>query len=246
MKIADCVYVVASGDAGFSLTHPIDCTVYLIDCGGELVLIDAGCGLGTDLILSEIQRDGFNPQNINAVLLTHGHGDHIGGAKALAEVCDAKVYAMPPVVNFIQRGDLKALSITPAIEMGMYPDDFSIQPFQVCSLENNQTVKFGNIELTAHLAEGHSAGHACYIFSRNGVKSAFVGDIIALGGKISLQPIWDCNLQAYLETLSGLGQMGIDRIYPGHGCFSLSRGFRQFELALKRIAELKLPLNSIE
>ena len=56
---------------------------YLINTGSKLILIDAGGGkvLGAALgnILPNLQSAGYNPAQIDAVLITHMHGDHIGG-----------------------------------------------------------------------------------------------------------------------------------------------------------------------
>lgn len=246
MQIAENIHIVASGDAGYSLTHPFDCTVYLIDCGSELALIDAGCGLDTDAILREIRYSGFEPEQITSILMTHGHGDHAGGLKALCDACHAQAYAMEPAAEFIRKGDMRALSIEPAVNAGIYPDGFSIEPCPVTSLRDDQTIRIGSMNFTAHLTEGHSAGHACYTMTSDERTLAFVGDVISNGGKIALQAIWDCDLQKYLATLHKLSTLQMDGIFPGHGCFSLSRGWKQVEQALGRVSKLKLPLNSIE
>lgn len=246
MQISKNVHIVASGDAGYSLTHASDCTVYLVDCGNEIALVDTGCGLDTDAILREVRYSGFEPEQINTILITHGHGDHAGGLKALCDTCHAKAYAMEPAAEFIRQGDMSALSIESAIRAGIYPEGYSIEPCPVTSLADEQTIRIGNLDFTAHLAEGHSAGHACYTVISEGKTLAFVGDVISNGGKIALQAIWDCDLQQYIATLRKLSTVHIDGLFPGHGCFSLSRGWKQVEQALGRVSELKLPLNSIE
>ena len=60
MKLTADVYLVGGGDYGFNLTHRLDCHTYLVDGGGELALIDAGFGPGTDQILEMIRDDGFD------------------------------------------------------------------------------------------------------------------------------------------------------------------------------------------
>lgn len=46
------------------------------------VLID--CGLGIRQLLSRLAEAGLQPEDINAVFITHEHGDHIGCARSLA------------------------------------------------------------------------------------------------------------------------------------------------------------------
>lgn len=63
MKVSEQIFIVGSGYEGFDMTNPYDCHVYLIDGGGDLVLIDIGAGMGTDEILN-ITRLGFDIQRI--------------------------------------------------------------------------------------------------------------------------------------------------------------------------------------
>ena len=58
MRLQERIWIVASGDSGFSLSQPTDCTVYLGDGGSESALIDAGCGLGAEEIEENIKKTG--------------------------------------------------------------------------------------------------------------------------------------------------------------------------------------------
>ena len=138
MKLMDSVYMVGSGTAGFSMTNAFDCTVYLVDGKDELALIDAGVGVQPERIIKQIERDGFDPAQIGKILLTHGHGDHAGGAYALSKACGATVYAMEPAAEFIRKGDIHALSLESAIEAGVYEAGYRFMPCAVEPLEPNQ------------------------------------------------------------------------------------------------------------
>jgi glyoxylase-like metal-dependent hydrolase (beta-lactamase superfamily II) len=58
-------------------------TPILIDTGEHLVLIDTGFGPGVvpgeGLLLDNLARVGITPADVDVVVITHGHGDHIGG-----------------------------------------------------------------------------------------------------------------------------------------------------------------------
>lgn len=245
MRIHDRIYLVGSGDAGVGISHPLDCTVYLLDGGTQRVLIDAGAGVDCQQILHNIRADGFDPQQIDAIYLTHGHGDHAGGAAELARECGAQVYAMQQTADFVSYGDLNALSIAPAMKSGSYPPDFQFTACPVTALNNNQTLRVGNLTVTALLTEGHCAGHACYQVQIGGQTVLFSGDSIFYGGKITLQNIWDCDLQQSIATCRRLAQLHPDMLLPAHGVFSLSRGYLQLERALDRIDALGVPMNTI-
>ena len=41
------------------MTHDNDCNVYAIDCGGEFILVDSGCGVETDRLIANLKTDGI-------------------------------------------------------------------------------------------------------------------------------------------------------------------------------------------
>lgn len=245
MKLSDSIYMIGSGDAGFSMTNEFDCTMYLVDCGESCALIDAGAGVDIDPILKNICQDGFVPEQISHILLTHGHGDHAGGAWALAQACGAAVYAMEPAAGFIQEGNTQALSLEAAIRAGVYGSDYVFHACSVHAVQDGDILHIGNRNITVIAAEGHSAGHCCYLMDENGKSALFSGDAIITGGKISLQPIWDCELNKYVNTVRKLGKIRPDMLFPGHGCVSLDRGYRHIDKANERLDILLMPSNFI-
>jgi glyoxylase-like metal-dependent hydrolase (beta-lactamase superfamily II) len=57
-------------------------TCLLIDTGGQRILIDAGAGdldPGTGSLIENLAAAGFAPADIDAVIVSHAHPDHIGG-----------------------------------------------------------------------------------------------------------------------------------------------------------------------
>jgi glyoxylase-like metal-dependent hydrolase (beta-lactamase superfamily II) len=76
---------------------------YLINTGSKLILVDTGGGkmLGPTLgnILPNLRLSGYDPAQVDAVLLTHMHGDHIGGlldAAGNPAFSNAVVYVSKP------------------------------------------------------------------------------------------------------------------------------------------------------
>jgi len=54
----------------------------LVEVGATRVLID--CGFGLRDAIARLQRAGVEPETLTAILVTHEHGDHIGGVAAFA------------------------------------------------------------------------------------------------------------------------------------------------------------------
>jgi len=64
---------------------------WLIESAGTRVLID--CGLGPDRLSTRLVRAGVDPEQVDAILVTHEHDDHVGGACAFARRHSTPVYA---------------------------------------------------------------------------------------------------------------------------------------------------------
>jgi phosphoribosyl 1,2-cyclic phosphodiesterase len=54
----------------------------LVEAGGTRVLVD--CGFGARETAARLERLGVAPESVVAVLVTHEHGDHVGGVAACA------------------------------------------------------------------------------------------------------------------------------------------------------------------
>ena len=178
--------------------------------------------------------------------MTHGHGDHAGGAYALSKACGATVYAMEPAAEFIRKGDIHALSLESAIEAGVYEAGSRFMPCAVEPLEPNQEICVGQVTLKVIPTEGHSAGHCSYWGEIDGKTVLFAGDAIQCDGKIALQAIWDCDLQRYVETIHRLNTLKPDVLLPPHPRFALENGALHIQKAEDKLKTLALPPNSIE
>ena len=61
--------------------------------GGPWVLVDAGLGWSADRICRQAEERFGAGRPPAAIVLTHGHFDHVGSLKELAEMWDVPVYA---------------------------------------------------------------------------------------------------------------------------------------------------------
>ena len=66
---------------------------FLVDHRGVLSLVDTGTEKDPPRILRALEKLGRKPEDVRQILLTHGHGDHAGGAKAMKESTGAPVLA---------------------------------------------------------------------------------------------------------------------------------------------------------
>jgi glyoxylase-like metal-dependent hydrolase (beta-lactamase superfamily II) len=76
--------VAAALAAAFLPPEPrITVNAFLVQCGGQAILIDAGCGdgmgQGAGRLGANLAHAGVAPHEVDLILLTHMHPDHVGG-----------------------------------------------------------------------------------------------------------------------------------------------------------------------
>jgi glyoxylase-like metal-dependent hydrolase (beta-lactamase superfamily II) len=92
------------GGAGYS--GPGDCCCYLIEAGsGGSVLVDAGLGTDPVALQQNIEATGHRVEDILALVLTHCHIDHIGGAPPIIDASGCDVVAHAADAGAIEEGD---------------------------------------------------------------------------------------------------------------------------------------------
>jgi glyoxylase-like metal-dependent hydrolase (beta-lactamase superfamily II) len=187
MKICDGIYIVASGDAGYALSDPYDCSVYLIGGGSELALIDTGAGIQPEQFMRLIKAEGFNPTDIKYALLTHGHADHSGGAYFLHQHCGTEILASSQTARFVSEGDEDAISLRQAKRAGAYPAGYTYHACPVTPMPDGATISAAGFSIKLIETPGHADGHACYLMEHDGKRMLFSGDLVFWGGKIILQ-----------------------------------------------------------
>jgi len=115
----------------------------VIEYGDEIIIIDAGIMFpendmwGIDLIIPDYNYLFDKAKNVKAVLITHGHEDHVGALGHLMEDVNAPIYATRLTMGLIEnklreaklsrRVDLRTIQAGDAFSVGV----FQIEPFHV-------------------------------------------------------------------------------------------------------------------
>jgi glyoxylase-like metal-dependent hydrolase (beta-lactamase superfamily II) len=66
----------------YQLESVFMCNVYLVDAGGGYYLVDSGLYGYAKAVMEELEEAGYPLSNLEGILHTHGHGDHIGNTAA--------------------------------------------------------------------------------------------------------------------------------------------------------------------
>ncbi len=241
MKICDRVYIVGSGDAGFSISHYRDCTVFLVDGGSELALIDAGIGEDYTKIIDNIRKEGFDPKKVNKILLTHGHADHSGGAWALSRALDAEVFAAADTARFVTDGDVHAIALFEAKQARAYEQAYEFHACPVTPLDDEADIHVGDLTLKLLETPGHCDGHASYYSEHDGRRILFGGDLVFPFGRVILQNIWDCRIPEHAKSMNRIKALKINSLFCAHAGFMLERGYKAVEAACEAFDGLGVP-----
>jgi glyoxylase-like metal-dependent hydrolase (beta-lactamase superfamily II) len=207
---------------------------YMVDGGSRgLTLIDAGLPAYVrqlDRSLSEIGRD---KRDVRAVVLTHGHIDHIGMAATLAGL-GATIY-LHPADTHIAHHPLAAKPERNPARYAFYPGMLAflahalthgaLRPApmpEAAAITDGATVDVPGEPVAIH-APGHTDGSCVLEFREHGV--VFVGDLLC-----TLSPFTGRRASPQLQTrgsnkssgqaMSSLGRLESVRarvVLPGHG-----------------------------
>lgn len=128
--------------------------VFLMKKDGKNILFDAGVGGETSQMLPKLSEIGLKPEDIDAVLITHCHYDHIGGlTNPEAVFPNAKIYISAPEFKAYSEDTTQVAKDTPFSKMVAAYDG------QIMTFEYEQPLLCGII---AHDASGHTPGHTIY------------------------------------------------------------------------------------
>ena len=132
-------------------------SVHIVDTGEGLIMFDTGYRQSLYIVIDNMYRVGLDPHNIKYILLTHGHIDHFGGAKAVRELSGAKI-ALGKEDREYANG---TLDLSFAKELGMdFPDTFEPDIL----LSDGDLIHLGNTTVCAVATPGHTPGAMSYFF----------------------------------------------------------------------------------
>ncbi|MDD9867928.1 MAG: ribonuclease J [Candidatus Campbellbacteria bacterium] len=142
---------IAKGDVRilfFGGVEEIGRNMSAVQCGDEIVIVDCGCQFsvpsapGIDYVLPNIRYLEENKDKIKAMLITHGHLDHIGGIMFLAERLGyPPIYSRNLTNIFIKRRQEEVI--------GHKPLDYNdVQADSVIELGENFVIKFFSVTHT--------------------------------------------------------------------------------------------------
>jgi glyoxylase-like metal-dependent hydrolase (beta-lactamase superfamily II) len=224
--------------------HNVNCL--FIDNGKQRILIDAGCGEGFQStaggLLRNLEAEGIKPADIDRIIFTHGHLDHVGGAFNAA---GAPIYPRARFlatrrewecwVNRLETSELQHMFFASARKNLLpVPELFDLVEVDAEILPGIKAIP----------APGHTLGLIALEISSGRIKLLCIGDIIHSELEFA-QPdyyaLYDMAPGQAIETrnqvLSGAAKSGVlvfacHFAFPGLGHIGLKDGVFQWEPVL--------------
>lgn len=161
---------------------PLETSVnaYLVNTGTKVVLVDTGTaglfGPTAGRVVSHLRAAGYTPEQVDEIVITHMHGDHIGGASSVVfpnatlrlDKRDSDFWLSPEQVA---KGGDGAKTVA-ALVKG-FADAGRFKPFE--GKQDGVEIVPG---VKAFPAYGHTPGHSNYLAESKGQKMMFWGDLM--------------------------------------------------------------------
>lgn len=127
----------------------------------DFVLIDAGMPKSADEIISVVEERYGSKSRPKAIILTHGHFDHVGGIIELIERWDVPVYAHTLEIPFLS-GKQNYPEPDPTVNNGLVAKMSPIFPNEAINLGGNLKVlpSDGSVPFMASFRWIHTPGHS--------------------------------------------------------------------------------------
>ena len=161
---------------------------------GSATLVDAGVGQAEHLAAIAECLDEHEAR-LDRVLVTHGHSDHAAGVVALAQAHPTATFFKYPWAVVDARYPVEWHAIGDGDRVSIGPRD-------------------GDVVEVLH-TPGHSPDHL--VFWHEPTETIFGGDLVVLGGSVTIDASHGGDLTQYLASLRRLLALAPARLLPAHG-----------------------------
>lgn len=127
-------------------------SAWAIDTGDGLVLMDTldNPDEAREIIIPGLQKFGYQGSDIKAIIVTHEHADHHGGARWLQDNFGTPVYMSATAWDILPSDPIK-------------PDGLEV-PIRNMTAEDDVDITIGNTTITPVATPGHTAGTISLFF----------------------------------------------------------------------------------
>jgi glyoxylase-like metal-dependent hydrolase (beta-lactamase superfamily II) len=173
----------------------ISFTALLVNTGSKLVLIDTGFadngGPTNGRVQAALKAAGYTPDQIDVVLISHFHGDHLQGARLKdGKLTYPNAEIMVPEPEWAFWMDDAKMAAAPEAMKGAFG---GVRRVLGPAAKDVKRFKWGDevvTGITAVEASGHTPGHTAFALVSGGAKMMYVADITNNPALFATNPDW--------------------------------------------------------
>lgn len=200
-----------------------NCNTYFID-DDKRVLIDPGHARYFDHVEGELNALGMGLNDIDLVLCTHAHPDHIEGVGPLKRA--GVPFAMHQADWELTQAMLPVIGMSTQVDINDYTPDFFLI---------NGNLHIGDIALQVVHTPGHSPGSLCFYWPQNSVLIS--GDLVFNEG-VGRTDLPGGDSRQLKQSIEHAASLSIATLLPGHG--DIVSGEKEVKTNFDRIEQFYL------
>jgi hydroxyacylglutathione hydrolase len=191
--------------------RPMGVNVYLIDGGGEYVLLDIGQSDALDDIIDLLRHLDFPLSKCQMIVATHADADHVQALAAARDRLKTKTAAHPHAAKVLKSGDLvQTYASIPAQNFHI-----DLPPVKIDkTLDEGDVIRVGDLELQVWHTPGHTPGQLSFKLG----DVLFTGDTLYADSCVgAIDAHHGSSLPDYLKSLKRILADDAKFVAPSHG-----------------------------
>ncbi len=204
-KLTPHVFLIGSS----SLSHTFDCMVYLVIGDNGCVMIDSGAGKSAVFLEKQIEKLGYS-HGPDAIILTHCHIDHVGGAKHFQRKFGTRILAPEKDSDAIEA---RTVHLVAADWYGIEYDPVNIDD----KITGGETRLIAGIEFQMIAIPGHTPGSIAVLVEIDNERVLFAQDV---HGPFMTE--WGSSIPQWRESMKLLIDLQPSILCEGH--YGIFRG----------------------
>jgi glyoxylase-like metal-dependent hydrolase (beta-lactamase superfamily II) len=204
--------------------------------GEKNFLIDSSHLEPETYLVPALDEIGLKPSDIDWLLCTHAHGDHVGGMHALHEKYGVKIATLDSAADALRDPAKVSVRVRTRFPKNSPPPQSDLKGVEPDLLLSDGDLLEGRMRVIA--APGHDDNCVVWIDTKTG--TAFTGDSIQANGTICQGIAFYRDLAAYRKTLDRLAGEKFENVVCGHvydGIGDVIRGRDAVAAAIRYSAE---------
>lgn len=192
--------------------------------GERTIFVDGGAPFGMGSFVSNLKSLNVDPKEIELILLTHGHWDHIASLSDIRAMTGAKVAIHHKDQPFVESGtppfpggvNAYGRAMSALAKALIHP---KLPPIKVDLVIDDGGMSLADYGIPGNVVytPGHSMGHISIVLDSG---DALVGDMAMNDWYLRLTPglpVLADDIHMVVESWKKILPMGIQRVYPAHG-----------------------------